>query len=200
MANKNTTIAETVESTTTPVKKKRGWAAPLAPENLLNVESGDNSNFIGTSLELFNLPNIDLDDPEQVHERLNECFNIFARHDVKPTVSGIALALNGKDRRWLWAVANDKPYGGSGSHIKVNPATADLLKKVYRLLDSQWQHYMQEGKINPVSGIFLAKNNFGYVDKTETVITPNTSLATTDAATIEAKYKELPMDSDYQND
>ena len=34
---------------------------------------------------------------------------------------------------------------------------------------------MQNGKINPVSGIFLGKNNFGYQDKQEMVITPNTN-------------------------
>jgi hypothetical protein len=36
-----------------------------------------------------------------------------------------------------------------------------------------WENYMQNGKINPVSGIFLGKNNFGYQDKTEYVLTPN---------------------------
>jgi hypothetical protein len=34
---------------------------------------------------------------------------------------------------------------------------------------------MQNGKINPVSGIFLGKNNFGYQDKQEMVLTPNNS-------------------------
>ena len=34
---------------------------------------------------------------------------------------------------------------------------------------------MQNGKINPVSGIFLGKNNFGYQDKTEYVLTPNST-------------------------
>ena len=36
-----------------------------------------------------------------------------------------------------------------------------------------WENYMQNGKINPVSGIFLGKNNFGYQDKQEHVLTPN---------------------------
>ena len=36
-----------------------------------------------------------------------------------------------------------------------------------------WENYMQNGKINPVSGIFLGKNNFGYQDKQEMVLTPN---------------------------
>ena len=118
---------------------------------------------------------------------------------------------SGKDRRWLWAVANDKPVNGQGDVANINRESSDLIKKTYHLLDTMWQNYMQEGKINPVAGIFLAKNHFSYVDKTETVVTPNTSLATTDAATIEAKYRELPgaedqrlledkTDNDYQED
>lgn len=36
-----------------------------------------------------------------------------------------------------------------------------------------WENYSQNGKINPVMGIFLGKNNYGYLDKTEYVVTPN---------------------------
>jgi hypothetical protein len=52
---------------------------------------------------------------------------------------------------------------------------------------------MQNGKINPVSGIFLAKNLFGgqYTDKQEFVLTPNQQNEV-DVAAIEAKYAELP--------
>ena len=42
-------------------------------------------------------------------------------------------------------------------------------------MEMLWENYMQNGKINPVSGIFLGKNNFGYTDKQEHVITPNTN-------------------------
>ena len=41
-------------------------------------------------------------------------------------------------------------------------------------MENLWESYMNSGKINPVSGIFLGKNNFGYQDKTEYVVTPNT--------------------------
>jgi hypothetical protein len=51
---------------------------------------------------------------------------------------------------------------------------------------------MQNGKINPVSGIFLGKNNFGYQDKQEYVLTPSSGVEAVDAKTIEAKYAELP--------
>jgi hypothetical protein len=60
-------------------------------------------------------------------------------------------------------------------------------------MEELWETYMQNGKINPVSGIFLAKNNYGYSDKQEYVVTPNTpQLSDADTATIEAKYAELP--------
>lgn len=47
------------------------------------------------------------------------------------------------------------------------------IKKAYSLMENMWESYMNSGKINPVSGIFLGKNNFGYQDKQEMVLTPN---------------------------
>jgi hypothetical protein len=71
-----------------------------------------------------------------------------------------------------------------------------------------WENYMQNGKINPVSGIFLGKNNFGYQDKQEYVLTPNSNSDSdysaedirkrylTDSATIEQLSDSLDSDSD----
>ena len=56
-------------------------------------------------------------------------------------------------------------------------------------MENLWENYMQNGKINPVSGIFLGKNNFGYQDKTEYVVTPNThSDSDYDADDIRKRY------------
>ena len=52
-------------------------------------------------------------------------------------------------------------------------AVTDSIKKGYAYMENLWENYMQNGKINPVSGIFLGKINFGYQDKTEYVVTPN---------------------------
>ena len=46
-------------------------------------------------------------------------------------------------------------------------AVVDVLKRAYYMLNAQMEDYMQNGKINPVAGIFLSKNAFGYVDKQE---------------------------------
>jgi hypothetical protein len=63
------------------------------------------------------------------------------------------------------------------------------------MLEALWEDYMMNGKINPVSGIFLGKNNFGYQDKQEYVVTPNTNaISEVDIKAIEDKYSELPND------
>ena len=94
---------------------------------------------------------------------------------MKPTVAGMALALNGHSRQWLWAVCNNQPVNGQGDMCALPPATSDAIKKARFLLENLWESYMSSGKVNPVAGIFLGKNNFGYQDKTEYVLTPNTN-------------------------
>lgn len=44
------------------------------------------------------------------------------------------------------------------------------------LMEEIWYDMMQNGKINPASGIFLAKNIFGYKDVADVVVTPNNPL------------------------
>lgn len=64
------------------------------------------------------------------------------------------------------------------------------------------EEYMQNGKINPVSGIFLMKNNFGYRDQTEVVVTPNQVNADVPTqAEIEARYRDaLPPADEGENE
>ena len=152
-----------------PKKKPRGKniGETLAPV----TEPGDNAKYIGVSLQLFNLPTIDLHDPEQVQNRLSEYFKIHVEADLKPTVAGMAMAL-GIDRRRLWEIKTGAKMGGT-TEYDLPTSTLVAIKKAYDFLETLWENYMHNGKINPVSGIFLAKNNFGYQDKVEHVLTPN---------------------------
>ena len=133
-----------------------------------DTEPGDNTKYLSLGRELFNLPTINLKDPEQVAKRLNEFFVIHENYDMKPTVAGMAMAL-GLDRRRLWEIKT----GVTDRNQELPTVTRDLVKKAYEYMEILWENYMQNGKINPVSGIFLGKNNFGYQDKTEYVVTPN---------------------------
>ena len=164
-----------MEQSNKPVKRKGNNpnGGIQLSDKALNVEEGDNRKYLLVSMQLMKLPDIDLHNAEQVVNRLDEYFNIYAEADMKPTVNGLGLALNGLDRRRLWEIKTDSP----STHAVVNNMpieVRDLIKKAYKLLENMMENYMQNGKINPVSGIFLAKNHFGYVDKVEHVVTPNT--------------------------
>jgi hypothetical protein len=150
--------------------KANGKNSPVIGDNGLMVEAGDNTKYLSLGMELFNLPAIDLREPEQVNNRLNEFFEIHARYDMKPTVAGMGMAL-GLDRRRLWEIKTGN-FGTQKSLAELPTLTKDSIKKAYEYMELLWENYMQNGKINPVSGIFLGKNNFGYQDKTEHVITP----------------------------
>ena len=181
-----------------PVKKKgkpRGGNSPMIGDNGLNLDAGDNSKYLTVSMQLMNLPDIDLKDTEQVVDRLNEYFKIHADNDMKPTVAGMGMALNGMDRRRLWEIKTDNLKGGT-SKWDLPTSTLDAIKKAYKLMENLWENYMQNGKINPVSGIFLGKNNFGYQDKTEYVVTPNTN-SDSDYSTEDIR-KRYAIDSDSQ--
>jgi hypothetical protein len=158
-----------------PVKRKsNGKNSPVIGDNGLNVEPGDNAKYLKVSMQLMKLPDIDLKDTEQVNKRLEEYFAIHFENDLKPTVAGMGLALNGMDRRRLWEIKTGALKGGH-TEYDLPTSTVDAIKKAYKLMENLWENYMQNGKINPVSGIFLGKNNFGYQDKTEYVVTPNTN-------------------------
>lgn len=170
------------------VKNSGGRNSPLIGDNGLMLEEGDNRKFMTINQELLYMDNIDLNDAEQVKARLAEYFELYARFDVKPTVVGMAIALNGHNRQWLWGVTHDAPPSGSGKLENLPPAITNLIKKAYFSLENSWETYMQNGKINPVAGIFLGKNNFAYKDQTEHIVTPNTGQDEINTEEIKQRY------------
>ena len=154
---------------------KKPWKdrnSPMIGKNGYLLEEGDNNKFTSMGLWLMNLPKIDVHDPEAVQQRLNDYFGYMASQDAKPTVAGMAMAL-GMDRRRLWEIKTGNYHTSKSLEDLPNEVT-DLIKKAYSLMEYLWENYMVNGKINPVTGIFLGKNNFGYQDKQEMVLTPNT--------------------------
>lgn len=135
-----------------------------------------------------------------VTQRLGEYFALYEKADLKPTVAGMAIALNGMSRQTLTAIAHDRPTGSAGYKTALPREVADSIKKAYKMLENMWETYMNSGKINPVSGIFLGKNNYGYQDKTEYVLTPNQQNDSDyDAEDIRQRYL-IDSDSDSQSD
>lgn len=154
---------------------------PQDPKNELTVP-GDNAKFLKHALSVRNMPPINTKDPVQVKRRIDDYFQLCAEDDIKPTVTGFLSCLRiGRTTLWEWKQGNFR-----------KETHQQIILEAYEMLEQMWEHYMLNGKINPVSGIFLGKNNFGYQDKQEYVVTPNTKNDYVDPATLEAKYAELP--------
>lgn len=195
-------MADTNGKTTTTEKtpKKRGpkpKPKPPATELIkkpkknnfpttVELPEGDNTKYTTFALSIMKLPKIDICDPVQLSSRVAEYFQLCSDHDMKPGVAAVGLAI-GLDRRRLWEIRT-----GVNKNLYIPQECKDIINSVYDSLEVLWEGYMANGKINPVSGIFLAKNNFGYQDKQEYVLTPNQSVTTIDPTTIEQKYAELP--------
>ena len=151
------------------------------------VEPGDNSKYLAHAMVIAEMPPVDTNDIHAVEERVMWYFNHCFQNDMKPTVAGLCNSLKIVRQtllNWRTQKFRDDSYQA-------------VVLKAYGIMESLWEDYMQNGKINPVSGIFLAKNNYGYQDKQEMVLTPNQATPETmDLATIEAKYAELPEDDE----
>lgn len=171
--------------TNLPAKSKRGRKSEdMANYGQEYVEPGDNSKYIRHALASLNLPPIDIADEKQVANRIDWYFHHCIDNEMKPTVKGLCNALGGISRNTLRLWYNGDCRGNTH---------APIVRKAYDLLEELWEDYMLNGKINPVSGIFLGKNNFGYQDKQDIVVTPNqNNVEPIDAEIIAEKYAELP--------
>ncbi|WP_298772080.1 terminase small subunit [uncultured Fibrobacter sp.] len=166
----------------TQITRGRGGKNNTPNVQPLDLNPGDNTKYLNHTLMVSEMPPIDHTDVKQVERRISEYFHLCAANDMKPTVAGYCMAI-GVSRM---TVCNWK----NGVH-RADTHQA-VICKGYDILDALWQDYMMNGKINPVSGIFLGKNLFNYQDKQDIIVTPNTQGETVDVATIEAKYAELP--------
>jgi hypothetical protein len=62
-------------------------------------------------------------------------------------------------------------------------------------MGAYWEQITQNGKINPAAAIFLGKNNFGYRDVAEHVLTPNVKTSDTiTPADLSRRIDALPDD------
>lgn len=167
----------------TKITRGRGGKNNFPNAQPLDTVPGDNSKFLAHAMMIRELPTIDTSDPVQVENRISEYFMLCADNDIKPTVKGFLNALKiSKSTLWRWKQGEHR----EGSHQAI-------ICEAYDVLEALWEDYMMNGKINPVSGIFLGKNNFGYTDKQEYVVTPNTKeVEAIDVNVIDEKYAELP--------
>lgn len=98
----------------------------------------------------------DLREPKEIIVACDTYFSLCKADNQKPTMSGLAMAL-GTDRRTLlkWYNGESRVYN------------REIIQQYFNLLETFDELMFKEGKINPVGGLFIMKNNYGYTDKTE---------------------------------
>lgn len=193
MAQKKTTdngTALSTEQATEIVKKKRNrgsdWMKELT-EDGGNVKPGENSRFVRHALASWNLPPIDISDPEQVKNRIGEYFNYCMNNDRRPQIIGLC--------NWL-GIHRDTLNTWVRGEVRSTTHT-DIVKKAYDVIEEMWTDYMQYGKISPPTGIFLAKNWFNYKDVADVVVTPNDPMRDLDAKEARQRIVDaIPVDDD----
>lgn len=157
----------------------------------MTASSGEISEMLININALTKLPKVKTD--EELQERVDWYFTFCAQNGVRPGVEGLALAC-GVDRRtlWDWQVGNSRVGSRAGA----------IIKEAKQILATFHETLMLTGKINPVTGIFLAKNNFGYTDKQEFEVKTSSSLGATLSPEEIAKQipQDIPVDVDFSEE
>ena len=136
----------------------------------VHTNPGDNSKYIHHALTFLGWQKPDMTNAEAVRQRVLDYFNTCDANDMKPSIESLALAF-GVNRKTIWSWVND----GEGT-LTMPVESLNMIKSAHRAINAMLADYMQDGKINPIPAIFLMKNNMGYSDQTEVVITPNNPL------------------------
>lgn len=178
----------TEEQVTQIVKKKKNrgsdWMKDLTADS---GEPGDNARYVRYALAAWDLPPIDISDPEQVKERIGQYFRHCVENDRKPQIVGMCNWL-GISRQalneWRNGVTRSSTHG-------------DIVKRACAMIEEMWADFMLNGKINPASGIFLSKNWFDYKDVADVVVTPNNPMQDLNAEDARKRLVEgIPDETD----
>jgi transposase-like protein len=135
----------------------------------VKTDAGDNSKYLTNALAMWDWQAPDMTSKEDVTSRIKSYFQLCIDDDMKPSVEGLAFAF-GVHRKtlWKWVYQN--------GNRNIPEEVREQLRKAYEVLNVQMANYMQNGKINPVAGIFLMKNNMDYEDKKEITVAPGNPL------------------------
>lgn len=151
------------------------------------TKRGFNSEYTKRAMLLWAQPKVN--NMEEFNVRVKEYFEYCVQTDYKPSVEGLSCAL-GIDRRtfYCWSVGQRVPFG-EGEELM------EACQHAKSVLNTLLTDFMQNGKINPVTGIFLLKNNFGYTDEVIQVnVDADQNKPKTAAEIAKAIESDIPVD------
>ena len=117
-----------------------------------NVEPGDVNRIVSSLRELHDMGIPENDD--EVERRVNDYFAFCEQSSIRPGIESLCLALH-ISRTTLFRWNN-----GNGCSQR----RCEIIQSAKAMISSFIEQCMMSGKINPASGIFLAKNWLNYKD------------------------------------
>lgn len=145
------------------------------------MPKGYNAKMVSFILAITPKEPLDYSDVDEMERRFYNYLEMCAAWDMKVGNQAAYTAIGiTKEQAWEWE-----------NVTKGNPLRTDFIKKVRQICGLYREGLMQDGKINPVTGIFWQKNYDGMKDLSEVVLTPNNPLGDSkDTEALKQKYLE----------
>jgi hypothetical protein len=160
----------------------------------------EKSNDVSYAKELFMLPTIDMGDPEAVRDRYFELLELSEKYGRAITIEALSMGFDTTREEIIEVSKGEKCRLGA----RLSSESLPIFQKCLNSVAGIWATHMSSGDFKqPVAGIFIGKNNFGYGDVTETVIRHESGQQGPSRAELEAKYQsalpsETPIDADVE--
>ena len=147
-----------------------------------SLPEGYNTRRIAFMQEILPTEPLDHNDVDEMERRFVRYLQKCAEWDMKigNQAAYAAIGIN-KDLVYEWTVRR-----------QTNPRRTEFVKKVQQFCAMYREGLMEDGKVNPVTGIFWQKNYDGMKDQQEVVLTPNQNPLgeQKDAESLKQKYLE----------
>lgn len=123
------------------------------PQSALdNIEPEVVQAYVSSLKELHDLGKPKTD--EETKQRIDQYFELCERSSLRPGVESLSMALHvSRITLYRWSMGED-----------CSPYKTELIQSAKSVIFGFLEQCLLSGKINPASGIFLAKNWLGYRD------------------------------------
>lgn len=165
--------------------------SPIVQGQKKEMPEGYNAKMVSFILAITPKEPLDYADVDEMERRFYNYLELCAVWDMKVGNQAAYTAIGiTKEQAWEWE-----------NVTKGNPRRSDFIKKVRQICGLYREGLMQDGKINPVTGIFWQKNYDGMKDQSEVVLTPNNPLGDgKDTEALKQKYLEAADIVEIQED
>lgn len=175
---------------------RSGTKSPVIGDNGIDATPEELTRLTRNAKELFissTEHETDLHDPEDVKQTIIAYFERCERHGLRPGNLGLYAAL-GMSKQDVSDIISGR------NKSKASPESIDLIKKAKQVMGQYREGLALEGRLNPVTYIFMGKNYDGLEDQTRIEVAASGGPAAQLSPAEVAKQieKDIPIDAEYQ--